>query len=145
MVDQATHDYVTWRTELESVEDLGAFGTLERNLITGQGGGERFEMGQVAGIVRRVLVLVVAAALLGGRGPEFLGNEHEPAGRAVEIGPPLALVERPSIRPIAERAWRGSLLIGSRVRPVSLHVFAPAGGAYALRPPVDTHPGIPLA
>ena len=27
------HDFVTWREELESVEDLGAFRTLERNLI----------------------------------------------------------------------------------------------------------------
>ena len=37
--EQALFDFVTWREELESVEDLGAFRTLRRNLITGDGQG----------------------------------------------------------------------------------------------------------
>ncbi len=35
--ERALHDFVTWREELESVENLGAYQGLERNLITGDG------------------------------------------------------------------------------------------------------------
>ena len=62
VVDQATHDYVTWRAELESVEDLGAFGTLERNLITGQGGGEPVLVAEISASAFR---LARVPALLG--------------------------------------------------------------------------------
>jgi len=42
------HDFATWRRELELVEDLGAFRTLERNLITGEGRGEPVEMAEIS-------------------------------------------------------------------------------------------------
>src|SRR5688572_10140777 len=34
---RALHDFFTWREELRSVQDLAAFRTVERNLITGDG------------------------------------------------------------------------------------------------------------
>lgn len=34
---QALHDFVLWREQLRTVDDLGAFRTAERNLITGEG------------------------------------------------------------------------------------------------------------
>ncbi len=64
--EQALHDFFTWREELESVEDLGAFRTLERNLITGEGRGEPvtlaemtasgFRMARVPPLLGRALV-----------------------------------------------------------------------------------------
>ena len=38
--EQALFDFVMWRESLESVEELGAFRTLARNLIAGEGRGE---------------------------------------------------------------------------------------------------------
>ncbi|HYH80559.1 MAG TPA: ABC transporter permease [Longimicrobium sp.] len=35
---RALHDFATWRAELRSVEELGAFRTLERNLVAAPGG-----------------------------------------------------------------------------------------------------------
>ena len=34
---RALHDYVTWRDELHTVEEIGAFQTLQRNLLTERG------------------------------------------------------------------------------------------------------------
>ena len=60
--DQAMHDFVTWREELESVEDLGAFRTLERNLIIEA---EQAEPVQVAEISASAFRLARVPPLLG--------------------------------------------------------------------------------
>ncbi|HEU4631263.1 MAG TPA: permease prefix domain 1-containing protein, partial [Gemmatimonadaceae bacterium] len=44
----ALHDFVVWRDELRSVRELGAFRTLERNLITGEGRGEPVEVAEIS-------------------------------------------------------------------------------------------------
>lgn len=59
---RALHDFVTWREELESVEDLGAYRTLERNLITGEGQGEPVEVAEISASAFR---LARVPALLG--------------------------------------------------------------------------------
>ena len=46
--DQATHDFVTWREELESVENLGAFRTLQRNLIIEEGQAEPVQVAEIS-------------------------------------------------------------------------------------------------
>ena len=48
------HDFDTWRRELRSVEDLGAFRTRERNLITGRGVGEPIPVAEISGSAFRV-------------------------------------------------------------------------------------------
>jgi predicted permease len=45
---RAMHDFATWRRELRTVEGLGAFRTVERNLITGEGRGEPVEMAEIS-------------------------------------------------------------------------------------------------
>jgi putative ABC transport system permease protein len=42
------HDLVTWQGELESVEELGAFRTVARNLVTGTGRGEPVEVAEMS-------------------------------------------------------------------------------------------------
>lgn len=42
------HDFVVWREDLRSVEELGAYRTVERNLITGYGGGEPVEVAEMS-------------------------------------------------------------------------------------------------
>ena len=46
--DQAIHDFVTWREELESVENLGAFRTFERNLIIEEGQAEPVQVAEIS-------------------------------------------------------------------------------------------------
>ncbi|HEV2736212.1 MAG TPA: ABC transporter permease [Longimicrobiaceae bacterium] len=45
---RALHDFAAWREELRTVEDLGAFRTVERNLITGEGRAEPVEMAEIS-------------------------------------------------------------------------------------------------
>lgn len=62
---QSLHDFFTWREELRSVEDLAAFRTVERNLLTGEGPPELvfvaeitaagFEVARVAPLMGRYL------------------------------------------------------------------------------------------
>jgi putative ABC transport system permease protein len=59
---RALHDFVTWREELKSVEDLGAYRTLKRNLITGEGQGEPVEVVEISASAFR---LARVPALLG--------------------------------------------------------------------------------
>lgn len=63
---RSLHDFFTWREELRSVEDLAAFRTVERNLITGEGPPELvfvaemtaagFQVARVAPLMGRYLV-----------------------------------------------------------------------------------------
>ena len=59
---QALHDFVTWREELASVEDLTAFRTVQRNLITGDAAPE---LVQVAEMTPAGFELARVAPLLG--------------------------------------------------------------------------------
>ena len=45
--ERALHDFVSWREDLSSVEDLSAFRTLERNLIIGAGTGEPVQVAEI--------------------------------------------------------------------------------------------------
>jgi putative ABC transport system permease protein len=46
--NRALHDFAAWRQELRTVGDLGAFRTLERNLITGAGEAEPVEVAEIS-------------------------------------------------------------------------------------------------
>ncbi|HEX8696450.1 MAG TPA: ABC transporter permease [Longimicrobium sp.] len=46
--DRALHDFAAWRHELRAVGELGAFRTLERNLITGAGEAEPVEVAEIS-------------------------------------------------------------------------------------------------
>lgn len=78
---RSLHDFVTWRDELDSVEDIGAFIRLERNLITGDGRPERVEVAEIS-----------ASAFLLARVPPLMGrplvdaDERDGAAPVVVIG-----------------------------------------------------------
>lgn len=44
----ATSDFLAWRERLESVRELGAFRTQERNLITGEGRSEPVQIAEIS-------------------------------------------------------------------------------------------------
>ncbi len=48
MKPSGLHDFAAWRGELRSVEGLGAYRTVERNLITGDGRGEPIEVAEIS-------------------------------------------------------------------------------------------------
>jgi putative ABC transport system permease protein len=48
------HDFVTWRGELRSLEELGAYRTVEHNLITGDGRGEPIHVAEISASAFRV-------------------------------------------------------------------------------------------
>jgi predicted permease len=77
---KALHDFVTWRSELKSVTDLGAFRMVQRNLITGEGQGEPIGVAEISASAFR---LTRVPPLLG-RG---LVEADEKAG-----APPVAVI-----------------------------------------------------
>lgn len=78
---RSLHDFVTWREELRSVEDLGAFRTVGRTLITGEGSPEPVQVAEMT-----------AAGFKVARTPPLLGryllddDEREGAPPVVVIG-----------------------------------------------------------
>lgn len=76
----ALHDFVAWRDELDSVEDLGAFRTLRRNLIASDGPSELVTVAEVTASGFR---LARVAPLLG----RYLIDEDEREG-----APPVAVI-----------------------------------------------------
>jgi predicted permease len=56
------HDFVAWRDEIQSIEELGAFRELQRNLITGEARGEPVEVAEISASAFR---LTGVAPLLG--------------------------------------------------------------------------------
>lgn len=78
---RSLHDFVTWREELRSVEDLGAFRTVTRNLITGEGPPESVQVAEMT-----------AAGFQVARIPPLLGrylveeDEHTGSPPVVVIG-----------------------------------------------------------
>ncbi len=77
---QVAHDFVTWREQVESVEDLGAFRTLERNLITGDVQAEPVEMAQIS-----------ASAFRLARVPPLLGRSLVESDEAIGA-PPVVVI-----------------------------------------------------
>jgi putative ABC transport system permease protein len=78
--DQLLHDFVAWRDELRSVRDLGAFRTLERNLVTGPGRGAPVEVAEISASAFRVA-----------RVPALLGRALVPADEQPGA-PPVAVI-----------------------------------------------------
>jgi putative ABC transport system permease protein len=78
---QALHDFAVWKEGLESVEDLGAFRTLERNLVLGS---ERAEPVAVAEISASAFRVARIRPLLGR--PLFEADEQAGAPAVVVIG-----------------------------------------------------------
>jgi predicted permease len=74
-------DFALWREELKSVVDLGAYRTLERNLITGEGRGEPVELAEISASAFR---LTRVAPLLGR--PIVEADEQTGAPHVVVIG-----------------------------------------------------------
>lgn len=73
------HDLVTWQDEMQTVEQIGAFRTLERNLITSQGLGEPVEVAEMSAVGFRVA-----------RTPPLLGrvlleSDEQPGAPAVAV------------------------------------------------------------
>jgi putative ABC transport system permease protein len=76
----ALHDFATWRDELDSVEDLGAFRTLRRNLIAQDGSSELVSVAEIT-----------ASGFRLARVPPLLGRYLiEEDGR--EGAPPVAVI-----------------------------------------------------
>lgn len=115
------HDFLTWRAELTSVEDLGAFRTVQRNLITGEGVGEPIDVAEIS-----------ASALRLTRVPPLLGRVFVDADEAVGA-PPVVI--------IGHELWRrrfagDSAIIGQSVRlgrsPTAIVGVMPAGFAFPI-------------
>jgi predicted permease len=51
---RVARDFAAWRREVKSVQDLGAFRLLQRNLITGEGAGEPIEVAEISASAFRV-------------------------------------------------------------------------------------------
>ena len=78
---RSLHDFITWREELRSVEDLTAFRTVQRNLITGVGPPE---VVQVAELTASGFRLARVPALLGRH--LTVDDEREGAAPVLVIG-----------------------------------------------------------
>jgi predicted permease len=95
------HDFLAWRAELKSVEDLGAFRITQRNLILGDGAGEPIEVAEVSASAFRV-----------SRVPPLLGRTLLDAD-AAEGAPPVVVVGHE----LWQRRFAGdSAIVGTTVR-----------------------------
>ena len=52
---QVLHDFVAWRDQLRSVRELGAFRTVQRNLITGEGRGAPVDVAELSASAFRLV------------------------------------------------------------------------------------------
>ncbi|HEU4628596.1 MAG TPA: ABC transporter permease [Gemmatimonadaceae bacterium] len=123
---QVAHDFVQWRAELRSVQELGAFRTLERNLITGEGRGEPVEVAEISASAFRLTrvppllgrALVAADEQPGAPPVAVLGYEvwqRRFAGDSTIVGRTVRLGRTPTTVvgvmpdgyafPIAQRLW----------------------------------------
>ena len=73
------HDFAAWRESVKSVQDLGAFRTLERNLIAGAGVGEPVEVAEISASAFRVARV---APLLG---RTLVQDDEQPGAPAVAV------------------------------------------------------------
>lgn len=76
---QASYDFARWREEAESIEDLGAFRTLERNLTTVSGLAEPAQVAEISASAFRV----ARVAPLKGR--VLLAADEQPEAPAVVV------------------------------------------------------------
>ena len=98
---RSLHDFVVWRDELRSVEELGAFRTVEHNLIRGEGTPEPVLVAEMTAAGFR---LARVAPLMG----RYLVGDDERAGA-------------PQVMVIGYDAWKSrfagdSAVVGRRVR-----------------------------
>lgn len=126
MEPSGLHDFVVWREELRSVEELGAHRTVERNLITGDGRGEPVEVAEISASgfqVTRVPALLgrtLVAADEEGNAPPVVVLGHEVwqrrfaadpgvVGRVVRLGRQRATVVGVMPEgfgfPVAQKLW----------------------------------------
>lgn len=80
---RSLHDFVTWREELRSVEELGAFRTFRRNLVTEHGGGEPIDVVEISASAFRVA-----------RVPPLLGRSLVEADERVGAPPVVVIGHR---------------------------------------------------
>ncbi|MEX2570504.1 MAG: ABC transporter permease [Gemmatimonadota bacterium] len=123
---RALHEFVIWRGELTSVTDLGAFRTLERNLILGDGTGEPtmvaemsasgFQVARVPPLLGRVLieaderpdalpVVVIGYDIWQSR----FGGDTQVVGRTVHLGSTrhtiVGVMPQGFAFPVSHRVW----------------------------------------
>ncbi|MEX2284331.1 MAG: ABC transporter permease [Gemmatimonadota bacterium] len=79
--EQATHDYLIWRKQLKSVEELGAYRDIERNLVTPDGQAAALRMAEITASAFRL----ARVSPLVGR-PLFESDEHANAPPVLLIG-----------------------------------------------------------
>ena len=83
---RSAFDFMAWRDEVESIEDIGAFTTQLRNLVTGEGAGAPVTVAEIS----------ATAFMVTGVRPH-LGRSL----RAARIGGPV--VDRPALGPVVRR------------------------------------------
>ena len=76
---QSLHDFVTWREQLKTVEDLGAFQMRQRNLVTASGEAEPVEVAEISASAFRVTRV---APLLG---RTLVAGDEDPAAPLVIV------------------------------------------------------------
>jgi putative ABC transport system permease protein len=79
--DRTLHDFVTWRDELQSIEDVGAYREIARNVVTTEGGSDRVRVAEMTASGFR---LARVAPLLGR--PLVDADERKGAPSVVVIG-----------------------------------------------------------
>jgi putative ABC transport system permease protein len=116
---QVLHDFETWRESLAAIEDVGAFRTLQRNLITGGTTGEPIEMAAMSASGFRV------AGVAPVMGRALLAEDERP-------GAPLVLVVG---HDVWQRRFAGDPAVVGRVVRVGMETarvvgVMPAGFAF---------------
>ena len=142
------HDFDSWRTQVKSIDDLGAFRTVQRNLFIGDASGEPIEIAEISPSAFRVTrvapvlgrALTEADATPGAAPVIVIGHElwqrlfdgdPEIVGRQVRIGaePTTVVGVMPAdyAFPISQNAWAPFRLgSGPGVEPragPAIHVF----------------------
>lgn len=126
---RSLHDFVVWRDELESVQDLGAFRPVERNLIIDEHGGEPVRGAEIS-----------ASAFDVARVSPFLGRRLEDADEQAGAAPVVV---------IGYDVWQSRFdadpeVVGRVVRlgntPTTVVGVMPEGFAF----PVNQHYWVPL-
>jgi putative ABC transport system permease protein len=77
---RALHDLEAWRAGLRTVEEVGEFRTVERNLVLGQGHGEPLEVAEISPVAFRLT-----------RVPPLLGRPLQPTDERPDAPPVLVL------------------------------------------------------
>ncbi len=142
---RSVHDFLVWRDELESIEQLGAYRAIERNLITADGRSEPVEVAEISPVafpLTRVppllgRPLVEADAAPGAESVVVIGYElwhsrfaADPSviGRTVQISrvPATVVGVMPEdfLFPINHQIWTPLRLAGTPPRTgLPIHVF----------------------